>query len=448
VTPFTLLTRHECTLAAPRNGQGPTIPPNLIDHKTGRPVFSAILSPEEKAQLRQHDIFPPAAGGSRAEQLERMLGQRESAAAQELRLRAEEHHRAREERKRNKERRKEKMERREKAAAKARRETDDDEREEDGMDVDMEDVQEVPERAKVREGKRRQVEEVEKVPDIQVQGPSTSVSRDKERRERDRDKDRPRERDKPADTLPPPKQQQNASPAVATPTVVNPQPTYGKKKKRVMSSDETDLPPPNGSVAVARAKKREETDRASPVATNGVVKEKKTIKREEDRGKSRDEDFEPKRRKVVNGDHDSGRKQRETLGIGAGPGRPGKSSRVVSESTLTESEAETKRPAKKTGRARRNSNASNNTKSEKSGQRDDPRSVSQTPVPSARSGGIKVIFQGQPNPLQPVELGGMLCWRGHTKRVSMRRQVRNGNPMHNNNDMFLCARSIESRGIP
>lgn len=354
------------------------------------------------------------------ERLERVLGERESYAMMVHRIRAEEQQKLRQELRREKEeRRRERSERRAQAVV-ARRPREDadaeDEKEDEGMDMDMDmdvDVEEEPEPIEVRQGKRRQVDEV---PDIRVNGPSTSVStgRDKERRERDRDKDRPRERDKPTSGTT--QQRTNVTlPAAA----VNTPPTFGKKKKRVLSSDETDMPTPNGAVAAARTKKREETDRASPVAVNGNVKEKKAgvVKREEDRGKSRDEDFVPKKRKVLNGDGDSGRKEREMLGIGPGPGRPSKTSRIVSESTLTESETDGKRPAKKTGRTRRNSNASNNTKSERSGERQDGRSVSQTPVPTVGTS-IKAIFAGQKNPLQPVERDGMLCWRGHTKKVS------------------------------
>ena len=104
--------------------------------------------------------------------------------------------------------------------------------------------------------------------------------------------------------------------------------------------------------------------------------------------------------------------------MGSAPGSSSKTNRIVSESTLTESDAETRKPAKKGARPRRNSNVSNATKSERSGERQDARSVSQTPVPTLGTG-IKAIFAGHKNPLQPVERDGMLCWRGHTKRVGV-----------------------------
>jgi hypothetical protein len=426
VTPFTLLSRHECALAVPRYGEAPVIPPILINRKTNTPIYSAILTPEERAAIRQTDAFPPANDGSRLDRIERVWGERESNVNYGRRVRAEEKKREREERL------KEKMERR------ARRELELDRRvlqqqvvvdqtqqrvqmgttrttgTAGTTDVDMEDVADVKmERVQVKEGRKKVVEEepeaepttIKTTPTTIPNGHLSGSSRDKEKRERDRDKEKPS--------------------SSSTQPAVTPQPQatgFGKKKKRVLSSDETDMPEPepNGSVAVARMKKREDSER--PTTSNGPSSKDKdrkvsVKKREEDRpSKPKDEDFLPKKRKLVNGDHE--RKDRDGLGIGSAPGSGStRNNRIVSESTLTESDVETRKPVKKGGRIRRNSNASNNTKSERSGERQDTRSVSQTPVPTLGTG-IKAIFAGQRNPLQPVERDGMLCWRGHTKRVS------------------------------
>ena len=404
VTPFTLLSRHECTLAVPPPGELPVIPPILINRKTNTPIYSAILTPEERAAIRQQDAFPPAAEGSNLDRLERVLGQRESHVAYSRRIRAEEKHRLRDERLKEKLERRARREaeiiRAQEAAARA-----------DTADVEMEDVTDVkPERTKVKQGKRSTLEDDVEVPTTNGH-PGPSSARDKDKRERDRDKDRERDKDK-----------ELAQPAVVSQATLPTTGGFGKKKKRVLSSDETDMPEPNGSVAIARTKKREDSGRTTPTGVNGSSnrdKDKKPLlkKREDDRGKSRDDDFVPKKRKLVNGDHD-GKKDRESLGMGPTPGSSSKTHRIVSESTLAESDAETRKPTKKGARPRRNSNVSNATKSERSGERQDARSVSQTPVPTLGTG-IKAIFAGHKNPLQPVERDGMLCWRGHTKKVSI-----------------------------
>jgi hypothetical protein len=287
-------------------------------------------------------------------------------------------------------------------------------------DVEMEDVREtareveppVKERSKVKEGKRRVAEDGE---GMNGQAGST---RDLERRERDRDKDRDREKEKETTTT---------------------APTYGlgKKKKRVMSSDEQDMPVPNGIVGSVRTKKRDETQGQNGLdivmASRKDSEKRTTIKKRDDGERERtvvkpkQEDAAAiKKRKLVNGDSEARERevrrkdsQREALGVSAGPSSS-KGNRIVSDQTVTESEAEARKSNKKPGRPRRNSNASNVTKSEKSGERrqgDDGRSVSQTPTPAVGAG-IKAIFAGHKNPFQPVERDGMLCWRGHTKRVS------------------------------